>query len=206
MKTNQIKRWKRKCIGLVIFAAVCFTTIVMIWRSVGTKEEPSEEKTLSEETTIHPTEFFQSPVAPTATQALFKSDFTDEEITIAAKTVWGEARGVESQMEQAAVVWCALNRYDKNGDSLARIFTAPHQFHYDETFHTVDDYGRDLIALATDVVSRWEREKNGETNVGRVLPSEYIYFRGDGSHNNFRDDYNFNGNTWDWSLPNPYEN
>lgn len=201
-----IKRRKRQRIGWTIFAIVCIAVIVLIWRAVGTKEEPPEEKPLSEETTIHPSEFIRPPVAPTATSTTFKSDFTDEEITMAAKTVWGEARGIESQMEQAAVIWCALNRYDKNGGSLAEIFTAPHQFHYDESFQTVDDYGRDLTELAMDVVCRWEREKNGETNVGRVLPSEYIYFGGDGTHNYFRDDYNFDGNIWDWSLPNPYEN
>ena len=202
-----IKRRKRQCIGWTIFAIICIAVIVLIWRAVGTKKEPSEGKPLSEETTIHPSEFIRPPAAPTATPATFKANFTDEEITIAAKTVWGEARGIESQMEQAAVVWCALNRYDNgHGESLESIFTEPHQFHYDESFSTVDDYGRDLTALVRDVVGRWEREKNGETNVGRVLPSEYIYFGGDGTHNYFRDDYNFNGNIWDWSLPNPYEN
>ena len=42
---------------------------------------------------------------------------------------------------------------------------------------------------------------------GRVLPPEYCWFSGDGSHNYFRDAYGLKkANIWDWSLESPYEN
>lgn len=46
--------------------------------------------------------------------------------------------------------------------------------------------------------------KDGETDTGRVLPSDYLWFSGDGKHNYFRNAYK-GGETWDWSLPSPYE-
>lgn len=203
-----IKRRKRQRIGWTIFAIVCIALIVVMWRLICPDEaEAAEEKPLSEETTLHPQDFV--PLAVTVilspTPTAFRADFSDEEITAMAKTVWGEARGIESRMEQAAVVWCVLNRCDKYGTSLGETVTAPNQFHYGETFPTVDDYGRDLTELVRDVISRWEREKNGQTDVGRVLPSDYIYFGGDGQRNYFRNDFNFDGDIWDWSLPDPYE-
>ena len=135
----------------------------------------------------------------------FQAAITDEEITLAAKTVWGEAHGVESRMEQAAVVWCALNRVEEWGDPLWKIVTAKHQFAYDPENPTVDDFGRDLEELVRDVVARWEREQNGDFGVGRVLPHGYLFFGGDGEHNYFRREYDDFGSVWGWHLPNPYE-
>lgn len=136
----------------------------------------------------------------------FQRSFTDEEIEMAAKVVWGEARGIESRMEQAAVVWCLLNRVDKYNESLWRVITKPYQFNYSADYATVDDYGRDLVELVKDVVDRYEREKNGETDVGRVLPKMYLWFGGEDGHNHFRNNYEFNSGTimWGWTLPDPY--
>ena len=39
--------------------------------------------------------------------------WTEEEVTILAQMLWGEARGVKSITEQAACVWCVLNRVDE---------------------------------------------------------------------------------------------
>lgn len=136
---------------------------------------------------------------------VFVARISDAEITMAAQTVWGEARGIPSQMEQAAVVWCILNRVDKYGDSLEKIVTAPNQFAYGAENGTVDDYGRDLEELVRDVVDRWEREKNGEWPVGRVLPAGYLYFGGENGRNWFRPEYDSFDRVWDWPLPNPYE-
>ena len=152
-------------------------------------EEPQQEDTL------HPQGY----------EPVFVAAVTDEEIRLAAQTVWGEARGIESRMEQAAVVWCALNRVDEWGDSLGRIVTAPHQFAWAPDNPTVDDYGRDLEELVRDVVYRWEREHNGEWGVGRVLPKDYLYFGGANGRNWFRREYDRFSGIWSWRLPNPYE-
>ena len=98
-----------------------------------------------------------------------------------------------------------LNRVDMGYGTIEDVITSPKQFHYSESFPTVDDYGRDLEALAEDILTRWEREHAGETDVGRVLPKEYIYFHGDDGHNWFRVNYRDYSNPWDYSLPSPYE-
>lgn len=131
----------------------------------------------------------------------------DATVVMLAKTVWCEARGMESVTQQAAIIWCVLNRVDsgKYGDSIESVLTAPYQFAYRSWAPTVDDYGRDLVTLAQDVISRWEREKNGEADVGRILPSEYIWYTGNGRQNFFRNQYAGGYKVWDWSWPSPYE-
>lgn len=54
-------------------------------------------------------------------------------------------------------------------------------------------------------MQRWNAEKNGETDVGRVLPKEYTFFIGDGFENHFTDEWK-STDYWDWPLPSPYEN
>lgn len=135
--------------------------------------------------------------------------FDDDVVNYLAKTVWGEARGC-STIEQAAVIWCILNRVDSElsymPDDIISVITQRdgegyyHFRGYDASFPVEDD----IYELVVDVLSRWELEKTGVEDVGRVLPKEYLYFHGDGEHNHFRDKYS-GGNRWDWSLPNPYE-
>ena len=127
-----------------------------------------------------------------------------DEIPYIARTVWGEARGC-SKTEQAAVVWCILNRVDSSirymPDNIIDVITQKHQFlGYVETFPVTEE----IRELVIDVLTRWEMEKAGVENVGRVLPPEYMWFHGDGRHNHFRDSYS-DGNRWDWSLDSPYE-
>ena len=127
--------------------------------------------------------------------------WSSEEVTILAKMVWGEARGVSSITEQAACVWCALNRVDCGYGSIVLVVTTPYQFVGYRESNPVDE---NLAALCEDVLTRWYAEKAGEENVGRVLPPDYLWFSGDGYHNYFRNAYR-GGNTWDWSLESPYE-
>ncbi len=121
-----------------------------------------------------------------------------------AQTVWGEARGC-STTEQAAVIWCILNRADSEdpnfpNDPLSVVQQAG-QFDGYSPEHPVEP---DLVALVEDVLGRWEMEKTAVGSVGRVLPADYLYFEGDGQHNHFRREYIGNGETWDWSLASPY--
>ena len=126
------------------------------------------------------------------------------EIPYIARTVWGEARGC-SETEQAAVIWCILNRVDSSirymPDNIIDVVTQKHQFlGYVKTFPVTEK----IRELVIDVLTRWEMEKAGVENVGRILPPEYMWFHGDGRHNHFRDSYR-GGNRWDWSLDSPYE-
>ena len=126
----------------------------------------------------------------------------DTDADMLAKLVWGEARGC-SKTEQAAVVWCVLNRVDAGyADGTIRgVITARSQFTGYRKSNPITPTQREI---AVDVLTRWYREKNGETDVGRVLPKEYLYFSGDGIRNIFRTQYK-GGTRWNWSLPSPYE-
>lgn len=133
--------------------------------------------------------------------------YTDEDAVALAKTLYGEARGVRSNgivsgtAQKAAVIWCVLNRYDAGyEDSIVEVCAAKGQFAgYSPSFPVWDD----LLELSYDVLDRWNAEKHGETDVGRVLPAEYLWFSGDGKYNHFRDAYR-TSNRWDWSLGDPY--
>lgn len=127
--------------------------------------------------------------------------WTEDEVIVLTKMVFGEAGGVPSKMERAACVWCVLNRCDTYGQGVIEVTTAPYQFVGYRAENPVTD---ELYDLCEDVLARWYAEKDGETDVGRVLPPDYLYFHGDGKHNYFRNEFR-GGTTWDWSYPNPYE-
>lgn len=153
-------------------------------------------------------------VEPKETEAqLPEIPFTEEEIVMLAQTIYGEAQvlywygdnyGASYQARQAAVAWCALNRYDaapRFGDTLSEILSKPAQF----AWKAENPVTEEMLALACDVVYRWQLEKMGKTDVGRVLPSDYFFFEGDGKENHFRKEFEHTGETWDWSLPDPYK-
>lgn len=149
-----------------------------------------------------PTEAAPTPTPePEATPAPYIPDET--EVEMLARVIWGEARGVPSDMEKAAVVWCVLNRVDGDAwpDTVAEVVTQPNQFTgYSPDYPATEEHK----ALAADVLTRWERERREGGDVGRVLPVEYVFFNGDGQHNHFRTEYR-GGKYWDWTLENPYD-
>lgn len=100
---------------------------------------------------------------------------------------YGERPGVYRLIrKKAACVWCALNRVDQGYGSITTVITAPYQFIGYDADNPIDD---EIKALCEDVLTRWYAEKDGETNTGRVLPSDYLWFSGDGKHNYFRNAY-----------------
>lgn len=125
---------------------------------------------------------------------------TDYEVELIARTIWGEAGGCYDADHRAAVAWCILNRVDAWGQSIEEVVTSEGQFH---GYIWWGECPEEHLELAEDVVSRWEREQNGEEDVGRVLPSDFLWFYGDGSHNHFRNSF-LGGWTWDWSAESPY--
>lgn len=128
--------------------------------------------------------------------------YTDRDAIDIAKVLYKECRGVPSVTEQACVAWTILNRVDFNNSTVYEVVRAPRQYAFSES--TIVDDG--LLQLAYDVLDRWSQEKNGEVNVGRVLPKEYRYFAGRNGRNYFRDGFKGSYNTWDYSLESPYQN
>ena len=130
-----------------------------------------------------------------------KQLWTEEDAELLAKTLYGEARASHIPTHQkAAVVWCVLNRVDAGQGTIEEVVTKKRQFvGYDEdNFVTVE-----LYDLAVDVLERWQAEHEGQTDVGRTLPAEYLYFTGDGEYNYFTKEWN-GGPAWSWDLPSPY--
>lgn len=140
-------------------------------------------------------------VTPEPEPEVTPQPWTDEEVIVLARMLWGEARGVSSDAEKAACVWCVLNRVDHGYGDIITVVTTPEQFVGYNAKNPIDD---DLITLCIDVLSRWYAEKDGQAEVGRVLPADYLWFSGDGERNHFRNAYR-GGDRWDWSLPSPYE-
>lgn len=128
--------------------------------------------------------------------------YTAANVEMLARLMWSECRGVPSETERAAVVWCVLNRVDAGGfgDSIKAVVTAKNQFAYSAA-SPLDD---GLYKTAEDVLKRWAAEKDGETDSGRVLPTEYLYFYGKNGRNHFRTEWR-GGLTYDWALNSPYE-
>lgn len=126
---------------------------------------------------------------------------TQRDIELIAKTTLGEA-GNCTTIEQSAVIWCILNRVDASGQSIEEIITAPNQFHGYNPNWVIK---ADIYELTIDVLIRWQLEKVGVGNVGRTLPSTYLWFYGDGAHNYFRNSYDGDYDVWDWDCWNPYE-
>ena len=129
--------------------------------------------------------------------------YTEADAKMLAKMLYGECRGVKSDTEKAACAWVVLNRVDASGwsNTISGVVTARSQF---VGYRTKNPVWPELLELAEDVLGRWEREKAGESNVGRVIPAGYYFFTADGRlGNRFRKDFK-SKSYWDWSLPSPY--
>jgi hypothetical protein len=129
---------------------------------------------------------------------------SEADVEYIAKTIYGEAGIVESDMQRAAVAWCILNRVDsdKYPDTIEDVVTAKYQF---LGYNPDNPVTEDLRNLAVDVLQRWHSEQDGEAEVGRVLPSDYTFFWGDGYENYFTNEWK-STDYWEWSMDNPYEN
>ncbi len=129
--------------------------------------------------------------------------FTDDDTIALTKTLYDECRGVTSVTEQACVAWTVCNRVDDGywGDTILEILEYPNAFAYNPN----TEIDPELYELAKDVLNRWNAERNGETDTGRVLPPDYMYFHGDGQHNYFRNAYAGDYEIWDYSWKTPYK-
>ena len=134
--------------------------------------------------------------------ALTVALLTAAEVEALAKLIYGEAGIVPSTTEQAAVVWCVLNRVDdpRFPDTVLEVIEAPYQFSgYDPEYPVKEEFA----ILAADVLTRYRAERDGEENVGRVLPAEYCFFTGDGRRNHFTTEWK-STDCFGWTLESPY--
>ena len=199
-------------ITIAAIIALCYSFLTCLPRDVEELTNPQEEVVVVviEPTPVVEPELEPEP-APEPEEIVIPETISvtgenrDEITTMLAKTMYGEARGIKSVTEQACVAWTILNRVDDGQGTIKEVTTKKRQFYYRQDSLMIDDFGRDLKALAEDIILRWEREHAGETDVGRVLPKEYIYFHGKHGHNWFRVKYRDYSHPWDYSLESPYE-
>ena len=93
--------------------------------------------------------------------------YTEADVEMLARLIYTEARGVRSKTEQAAVVWVVLNRLDNPNrlqKTIAEVVCAPHQFDYRPWAPVLPEFEE----LAADVLKRWQAERDGQADVGRV--------------------------------------
>lgn len=203
---------RRRLTALLLVILVGVLAIILACR-IGSEDKPAEttqpepqqaQGSVSE--VSRPVSYPKETDAPEAENEPAEQPWMPDEADVEyiAKTVYGEANIVRSTMKQAAVAWCILNRVDATGysDTIEGVVTAPYQFSGYDPDHPVTE---ELRNLAVDVLQRWHSEQDGEAEVGRVLPSDYTFFWGDGYENYFTNEWK-GTDYWDWSMPNPYEN
>lgn len=108
----------------------------------------------------------------------------DELVAEAALLAWGEYSGSD-YAQRTVPIWCACNRADAWGLTLDEVM-------HSDAFHgllTEREVPAEWYDLARETLARWELEKLGYIDVGRTLPSEYLYFSGNGVVNVYRTEY-----------------
>lgn len=157
--------------------------------------------TLESQETVEPTLISEKVYTINTKSSEPREAFNIEEVNALSRLVYGEARGCNIE-QQAACVWCVLNRVDNEyfPNTIIEVIEQPGQFFgYKESFPITPE----IQEVVLDVLMRWAAEVDGVKDVCRVLPKEYLYFSGDGKQNYFTTKYNSN-DVWDWSLCNPY--
>lgn len=159
---------------VTVATAAVTETIGMMAAVSSNKEALTEVKKIEEFEDTELAEIAEEDPVPTSHYDIF----SEEEIVMMAKLLYGEANCVEEKAERAMVIWTVLNRYDSEwfGDTISEVITAPMQFTGYSYDHPVTERN---LSLVYDVVERYAREKAGEENVGRVLPSNIFFFHSD---------------------------
>ena len=222
--------YKRHEIVLLV-SLIFFTLVYMIWgvsaldHNRVVMDEPTPEVSVTAEVEEPEPDIFEPVVTevvepepepeieePEPEPVVYPQLWTEPDAIALAKMLYGEARGVAAldiwdgrtvsgDAQKAACVWTVLNRYDAGfEESIYEVVTAYDQYHGYKRSHPIDE---DLLELVYDVLDRWNREKHGETDVGRVIPADYYWFKGDGEHNWFMNEYR-SRKYWSWSLEDVY--
>ena len=189
------QRARQRRVALTVSVIVVAVLLAAFTPWSGTERAKSSEVPAQRETS--------TAALPSVTEDKPKYIPNAAEVEALAKMLYGEARGIASDTEKAACVWCVLNRVDdpRFPDTVLEVLSAPYQFAgYSAEYPATEE----LKTLAADVLTRYHAEKDGESNVGRVLPAEYCFFTGDGKNNHFTIGWK-DTDTWGWTLESPYE-
>ena len=174
---------RRMMVAMLVLQVVIMLILVDVGVTVsGMVEETVDNSVVTEAT--------ESP-SVTQEEAGVQEDplplYSQEEVALVAKTIYGEARGC-SEAEKRLVAWCICNRVDDGtwGDTIEDIVTYPNAFYgYDENWPEDDE----CVKVAQDVLTEWRTGGEADVLEPYATTSEYLYFGGDGQHNWFREEY-----------------
>lgn len=112
---------------------------------------------------------------------------TEDEAVLLAKEAYIEAGTGNTFSQISAAMDCPLFRVEAGYGNLKHVISAPGQFAGYNPNNPVDAR---LYLIAKDTLLRhnlaaWEKEQFGFTLVSTVIPSDYLWFTGDGSVNTF---------------------
>lgn len=191
--------WKQKgtCIAIIalfVMSTSALTTDRFAGIDYSLATEVKENREISEVNTV----VVEEPIVEEGEMPVVKEldwkdyvseiPFTDEEIDVLAKAVWGHAYSTGSTKQMSAIAWVVMNRVDAAGfpNDIIGVVTQKAQFQSYRASNPVDPAVREIVI---DVLSRYTAEKNGAPEVGRVLSDGYLYFRGDGYFNYFYENF-----------------
>ena len=188
---------RRVALTVALLTVAALLAALMPWSGSGAADKPKD-------TTAGTLEEVHQPTAVLLPSSGTVAEYVPNaaEVEALAKLIYGEAGIVPSTTEQAAVVWCVLNRVDdpRFPDTVLEVIEAPYQFSgYDPEYPVKEEFA----LLAADVLTRYRTERDGEENVGRVLPAEYCFFTGDGRRNHFTTEWK-STDCFGWTLESPY--
>ena len=109
--------------------------------------------------------------------------YSEKDIELLAKTVYGEARGC-SREEQKLVIWTVFQRVGDTrfGDTLESVITAPAQFSGYRAKNPVDPR---IYELCVEEINKWVNGEQAPTLEPYAMTAPYYYFDGDGVNNWF---------------------
>lgn len=185
---------KKYLIILGIVVSIAITELAIAWAM------PADEKTeiirVTDDDLINVYNTVTSDIKPEPDEAIEaiveRHMYTKDNIDHIAQCLYAKARGC-SNTQQEAVVWCILNRVDSElfPNSIREVIDQGF------TWNCNAPVTEEFQVLAEKVLSEWEKEKSG-LGVYRVLPSDYLYFYGDGEVNHFYKEW---GNRTDNYIP-----
>ena len=197
-QTKHIVRWLVLCFTILVVLFICIIS-ESAWAMEYPEQQQQAHTTAEQARAAGASE--DDPTIIEAQKLWWAAENVRQTYAIMlAKTIKVEAGGIKSKTEQACIAWTALNRADAQQTTLDKILTTPNQFAYSSKTTVRSD----LLALSYDVLDRWAAERLGATDVGRVIPKDYLWYTGNGKHNFFRNSYNGHY-YWDYSLPSPYD-
>lgn len=111
--------------------------------------------------------------------------YTEEDVITAAKMLAIE-QGYGSFEAQCACVWTACWRVDAGiANSVSEAIKMPYQY---TGYNANNEVRDDLVMVAINVLTRWSMYHQG-VDVAPEIPSDFLWFSGDGSVNTFRNTY-----------------